>query len=193
MESRSSKELIMLAAYNLFAEKGFKGTSIDDVAMAAGYSRQAVYFYFHGKEDLLLTTIEYHRDILWCEFLSNISVDTLPIENRLLNSIIRTGEIISAFKNYREISVTVAALRPELTEQVTTKYIEAVSELLENTEIAERWRSVNISPRDLAEQIVNVCTGVIFSAEWSKEAIRQIEVILQLTCRSSPLMEYNRR
>ncbi|MDQ7784407.1 MAG: TetR/AcrR family transcriptional regulator [Desulfomonilaceae bacterium] len=46
---------ILLAAEKVFAEKGFNGTKMSDVAMLAGVSEGTVYEYFESKEDLLLS------------------------------------------------------------------------------------------------------------------------------------------
>lgn len=50
------------AAAALFLEKGYQGTSMDDVAAAAGVSKQTIYTHFANKEvlfaDLVLGTAE---------------------------------------------------------------------------------------------------------------------------------------
>ena len=50
------------AALRVFAERGYRNTSIDDVAHAAGVTKGAVYHYFATKEDLLLHAIEHYHD-----------------------------------------------------------------------------------------------------------------------------------
>ena len=40
-------------ATRLFAERGYAGTSIQDIADAVGLTRPALYYYFKGKDDLL--------------------------------------------------------------------------------------------------------------------------------------------
>jgi len=42
----------MAAAVRLFAERGFAGTRLEDVAASAGVSKATVYLYFEGKEQL---------------------------------------------------------------------------------------------------------------------------------------------
>lgn len=42
----------MAAAVELFARNGFDGTSVDDIAAAAGVSKQTVYSHFGSKENL---------------------------------------------------------------------------------------------------------------------------------------------
>jgi AcrR family transcriptional regulator len=44
---------ILEQATRLFAERGFKGTSLQDVADAMGLKRPALYYYFKSKDDLL--------------------------------------------------------------------------------------------------------------------------------------------
>jgi AcrR family transcriptional regulator len=51
---------ILETALKVFASNGFKGTSIKDIAEAAGISQGLMYHYFTSKENLLEATVEYH-------------------------------------------------------------------------------------------------------------------------------------
>jgi AcrR family transcriptional regulator len=42
----------------LFSRKGFEDTSVEDICMAAGYSKGGFYFHFKGKDELLLGILE---------------------------------------------------------------------------------------------------------------------------------------
>jgi AcrR family transcriptional regulator len=48
----------MKAAYTLFCERGYEGTTMADVAKQAGVAVQTVYFVFHTKRDLLSGSYE---------------------------------------------------------------------------------------------------------------------------------------
>jgi TetR/AcrR family fatty acid metabolism transcriptional regulator len=50
-----TRNRIINSAKNLFAEQGYQKTTIVDISRQAGLSEAALYEYFHGKEDLLLT------------------------------------------------------------------------------------------------------------------------------------------
>jgi TetR/AcrR family transcriptional regulator, fatty acid metabolism regulator protein len=50
-----AKERIVESAKKLFAEQGFQKTTVVDISRQAGLSEAALYEYFQGKEDLLLT------------------------------------------------------------------------------------------------------------------------------------------
>ncbi len=53
-----TRRLLLAAARDLFERNGFRGTSLADVAAAAGFSKGAVYSNFASKEHLFLATIE---------------------------------------------------------------------------------------------------------------------------------------
>lgn len=57
------KKAICEAAFGVFAQYGFRRTSMEDIARAAGMSRPALYQHFRNKEDLArhLVTLFYDR------------------------------------------------------------------------------------------------------------------------------------
>src|SRR5579884_585412 len=50
-------EEIATAALRLFCRKGYYATSIDEIAVAAGVTKGAVYHHFESKEELLRTAM----------------------------------------------------------------------------------------------------------------------------------------
>src|SRR3954471_16407832 len=56
------RELIEGAAARLFAARGYAGTTLDDVAAAAGVTKPIVYRHFGSKKDLYLALLARHRD-----------------------------------------------------------------------------------------------------------------------------------
>ena len=59
-ESRraTSKKKVEDAACALFVDRGFKNTSADMIAAGAGLTKGTLYFYYKGKESLLLTLLD---------------------------------------------------------------------------------------------------------------------------------------
>jgi AcrR family transcriptional regulator len=53
------REAILMAATPIFLRYGFKKTSMDDVARAAGVSRQGLYLYFDTKDLLFRETLQH--------------------------------------------------------------------------------------------------------------------------------------
>src|SRR5947209_16063232 len=59
---RSKKEAlrrtVLEAAAKLFAQRGFGGTNLQDIADSLGISRPALYYYFKSKEEILASLVE---------------------------------------------------------------------------------------------------------------------------------------
>ena len=61
---RQNREAILAAAVSLFAESGYRGTSLASIAEAVDLTQQGVLHYFPSKEALLLAVLDekYHED-----------------------------------------------------------------------------------------------------------------------------------
>lgn len=57
-----TRERLIWAAAEAFAEHGVEGARIGDISLAAGLARGTVYNYFDNKQDLMLAIIEYFAD-----------------------------------------------------------------------------------------------------------------------------------
>ena len=56
------REKLVAAAAEVFAEKGYEGAGVAEIARRAGYTTGAIYGRFSGKAELLLAAIEAHQD-----------------------------------------------------------------------------------------------------------------------------------
>src|ERR687898_3603861 len=54
------REKLIAAAAEVFAEKGYEGAGVAEIARRAGYTTGAIYGRFSGKAELLLAAIEAH-------------------------------------------------------------------------------------------------------------------------------------
>jgi AcrR family transcriptional regulator len=55
---QQTREYLLAAAAEVFAERGFHGATLDEVAAVAGYTKGAVYSNFKSKDDLFLALLE---------------------------------------------------------------------------------------------------------------------------------------
>lgn len=66
-EKRSVKSRIISAAWELFRDKGFGNTTVDDIIEKSGTSKGSFYYYFSAKDKLLNTLAEilddYYREL----------------------------------------------------------------------------------------------------------------------------------
>lgn len=61
-EGRDGRAALLEAALEVFAERGYRDASLEEIAARAGYSKGAIYFHFSGKEDLLFALLEERVD-----------------------------------------------------------------------------------------------------------------------------------
>ena len=63
-QKHSTRESLRLAALDLFAERGFRETTADEIAAAAGVSRRTFFLHFSSKDEVLLGHIREHLVLL---------------------------------------------------------------------------------------------------------------------------------
>lgn len=79
-----NKETILQAAEQIFMEKGFSATTIDDISKASQYSRRTLYTYFDSKEDIL-----YHI----------ILIGLLSLKENILKGISENTDFLQQYKS----------------------------------------------------------------------------------------------
>src|SRR5438309_5825862 len=57
-----TRDALIAAAADVFAQKGFYGASLEEIAEAAGFTRGAIYSNFGSKDELLLAVIDMFID-----------------------------------------------------------------------------------------------------------------------------------
>ena len=128
-----TRALLLDAAEEVFAEKGFTPASLDDIARAAGYTKGAIYKHFATKEDLFLAV----SDRYWRRYFDNFA--------EVLSAATEVGapELDAIAQRWRQLSIdrgaehaalghefTLYLLRnPDARERVAAKRSEVVDEL----------------------------------------------------------------
>jgi AcrR family transcriptional regulator len=61
-EAREAREDLLGAGLRVFARRGYRNATVDEIAEEAGYSKGALYWHFSGKQELLLALLEERID-----------------------------------------------------------------------------------------------------------------------------------
>lgn len=98
----NSREIILKVSIQLFAERGFEGVTMRQIAKESNVSLPAIYHHFGNKEELFKAvekeTYGGHTDTLMVE----LHADTLP-EERLYNFILALIDRLDANPNYLKL------------------------------------------------------------------------------------------
>ncbi|GIH23726.1 TetR family transcriptional regulator [Acrocarpospora phusangensis] len=147
-----TRALLLDAAADVFAEQGFAGASVEEIARRAGFTIGALYAHFPGKDDLFLTLFEEH------------------VSHHLENAARIAGgdDVLATFGAYlTEVADEHAAW--SMLELEFLRYALPRPELL--ARLAERWRV----PRDT---IAELAGGGLFGANGDPRAVATVIMAL---------------
>lgn len=160
LRAQRKKMQILQAAKLLFLENGFSATSMDQIRERAGVSKQTIYTYYSGKEELLFDVIAHQLFLLsddaFSEVLNDLSFSTpeeaeksmIVFSKKMLNHFMQADYLRMARMVVSEI-VHYPELGKMFREAVPLRGLRNVEKLLEkanqasfitvtNTEIAAR-------------------------------------------------------
>ncbi len=107
------REMILARAAELFAQRGYASTSMNNVAEACGVSKPTLYHYYRDKYDLLVTITEDHVTRL-AELVREVEDERLAPEARLRRLIVRfVAEYAGAQNAHRVLTEDVRFLEPD--------------------------------------------------------------------------------
>ena len=82
-KKRETREAILQAAVRLFGEKGYDGTSIEDLAREAGVGKGTVYGYFQDKSEIFLAFCEEEIDYVFSVLAAGTDPDAPLLEQMM--------------------------------------------------------------------------------------------------------------
>lgn len=166
-----TRSLLLDAAEEVFAEKGFTPASLDDIARTAGYTKGAIYKHFTTKEDLFLAV----SDRYWRRYFDHFT--------EVLSSATEVGaaELDAVAQRWRQLSVdrgaehaalghefTLYLLRnPEARERVAAKRSEVVEALADFIVkgIGRMGGSLLMPPVTFAQVLVATSDSVVLGSQ----------------------------
>jgi TetR/AcrR family acrAB operon transcriptional repressor len=130
-DALATRNRLLDAAERLFQQQGVSGTSLQDIAAAAGASRGAVYWHFKDKADL---------------FNAMMERVTLPMEDALEQA--RSGAPADPLPQLR--AALVAALRRTATDPQTRRVFEVATQKVEYVDVMGKVRERHLAVRQQA-------------------------------------------
>ncbi|MFD8597038.1 TetR/AcrR family transcriptional regulator [Kitasatospora sp. NPDC059646] len=88
-------ESLLAVTVRVFNERGYDGTSMEDLSRAAGISKSSIYHHVRGKEELLRLAVGRALDALFATLEEPKAVEGRPVD-RLEHVVRRTAEVLLA-------------------------------------------------------------------------------------------------
>ncbi len=154
---------ILRRATEVFERKGVPNTSIEDIASAVGFKREAIYYYFKSKDEILIEIILPTSASLLANLRHILRADMPSVEK--LRAAIR-GQLGAFNPSYLEMTVALredhfhkdAARLPEL-RKVWKEYSTAWTELIVQGQERGEFKA-GLQPKVVAFGILGMCNWV---------------------------------
>jgi AcrR family transcriptional regulator len=162
------REAILKAATATFLRYGFKKTSMDDVAQAAGVSRQGLYLYFDTKDLLFREALQYLVSHMISTARSVAEDGNLSLRDRLLGvfEAVHGSAFQSASPEHAfELLQSAQSADGALLVQLDRDLMGIVAALLAEAGAADRWEEAGVTVAELSEQLLMSAKGIKASVD----------------------------
>lgn len=181
---------ILESATTVFLRYGFKKTSMDDLARAAGLSRQGLYLHYPTKEALFKAAVGHLIEASRLAARTALAGDGAEdLEDRLLAAFIAIhGHAIGqpgAEHMPELLATTLQILGPVFTD-METGFVADLARTLRSAGIAAAWKPAGASAKDLAEHLYSASYGVKHRVTTAAQYREQMQVAVRLVCRGAP-------
>jgi AcrR family transcriptional regulator len=180
---------ILESAAGVFLRYGFKKTSMDDLARAAGLSRQGLYLSFATKELLFKEALSHLIATTRAAARAALAREDLSVEERLLGGFEAAhGHAIGqpGAEHMSELLETATRLVGTMVEETEQALSADVARVLRSAGVAARWKDAGISAKDLAEHLCAASSGVKHAVATAAAYRERMRTAVQIVCRGAP-------
>ena len=167
-QSAARRDGILEAATVVFLRYGFKKTSMDDLARAAGLSRQGLYLHFDTKEALFKAALHGLVSESRAALRAALARDDLGVEERLVGAFEALhGQAFGAAssEHMNELLEAATSLTGPLVAELEQELTAGVVRILASSGVSAAWKAVGVSARELAENLSGTSVGVKHSVK----------------------------
>ncbi|ACU37262.1 TetR/AcrR family transcriptional regulator [Actinosynnema pretiosum subsp. pretiosum] len=154
--------VILDAAIGLFLRYGYRKTAMDDVAKAAGLSRQGLYLHYRAKDVLFAAVLERMVGQVREAALAELGRVDAPLERRVASALEALhGEAATASSaSVGELLRAAAEVGGPLLARLHDDVVAALVDVLETSGVAGAWRPGGVGAEELAEHLYLVSSAV---------------------------------
>ncbi len=174
----ATRDEILDAAYECFAQYGFRRTSMADIAKAAGISRAALYLHFKNKEDVFgAVSLRVHERVLAAAEAAAAASEGIEKQLRGVLSAKLLGHFQLAFRSLhgRELLDENSRLCGGISAEFRSRHVGLIARVLDAAERSGelRLRALGFDADSAAELIMDCARGLEESGAPSAEAFRR--------------------
>jgi AcrR family transcriptional regulator len=184
------RSAVLDAATGVFLRYGFKKTSMDDLARAAGLSRQGLYLHFATKDALFKEAVLNVVATTRAAGRSALAREDLDVEERLLNAFDAVhGHAIGqpGAEHMSELLETARTLIGPVFDDLEQGLVTDVARVLRAAGIAQAWKDAGLGAKDLAQQLYLTSYGAKHRFSTAPEYRDRMRTAVRIVCGRSAL------
>lgn len=191
------RALILEAAIGVFLRYGFRKTSMDDLARAAGISRQGLYLHFPSKDELFKQAATWLSQQSLDALRAALAREELPIEERLIGAFAalhaQSDGSQMSLEHMSEIVETARQLIGPVLEAFDQTVQKELTRAIQANGAAIAWLGAGLTARSLAQHLLAAAHGLKHHARTPAEYQAGIRLAVRLTCGSQTPIQPTRR
>jgi AcrR family transcriptional regulator len=172
------------AAVGIFARFGFRKASMDDVARAAGVSRQGLYLSFANKEELFRRAVAHSLSSQLTAAVAALSRTEDSLETRLIGACVEwSGRFLGSFgADASDLMCASTSLAGATLAEYEWQFEEAVASAITASALAEICAAANLEVADLARALHATSRGLKHSCKSRQEFVKTMTAAVRMIC-----------
>jgi AcrR family transcriptional regulator len=175
---------VLDAAVGVFARYGFRKASMDEVARAAGVSRQGLYLQFANKEELFRKAVEYTLNRQLSEAIAALSRHEDNLELRLIAACVAwSGRVVwSLGADAADLMCASSSLAGATLAHYESQFEHAVASAIADSPLKGFCATAGFCPADLAHALHATARGLKNRSESREEFVKGMTVAVRMFC-----------
>ena len=188
--AHTRRSALLDAAVGVFARYGFRKASMDEVARAAGISRQGLYLQFANKEELFRSALVHSLSSQLNAAVAALSHATETLENRLIAACDAwSGRFVGSLgSDASDLMCASTSLAGATLSQYETRFEQALTGAIAASALAGFCSAEGLCPADLARTLHATARGLKHSSASREEFVKGMTVAARMFC--SPLNRF---
>jgi AcrR family transcriptional regulator len=182
--SEQKLRALLDAAVGVFARFGYRKTSMDDIARAAGVSRQGLYLLFSNKEELFRRAVDYSLCGQLDAAIAVLSQSELTLEERLVAACDEwSGRFVGSLSgDAADLMCASTSLAGEILTAYEARFEQALASAIAASPLVRRCRRIGVCHTEVARALHATARGLKQSCKAREEFVRGMSVAVRMIC-----------
>jgi AcrR family transcriptional regulator len=179
------RQAMLDAALGVFSRFGYRKASMDEVAQAAGFSRQGLYFYYKTKQDLFRATVLHSYTTRLDAVKAALTTKRKSFPARLVAALDEwVGRYVGSLgPNASELVEASGLLASPVMKGYEARFEKLLAGFLSREPaLMAAYRAIGVSPIQLAQSVNATARGFKDRSETRRDFVVQVKTAVRMLC-----------